>query len=50
MPRNLKLRGTVLETLLRDSELSQTGMDVKVSNGWITLRPPPVFPGAGGIT
>lgn len=63
-PRDEEIRGALLQTLLRDSELSQTDIDVKVSNGWITLtgrvkqqsdsdaafRAATGIPGAGGIT
>ena len=36
-PRDEQIRGRVLQTLLRDSRLAQSDIDVQVRSGWITL-------------
>ena len=36
-PRDEQIRGRVLQTLLRDSRLAQSDIDVHVRSGWITL-------------
>jgi osmotically-inducible protein OsmY len=36
-PWDEQIRGAVLQKLMRDAALSGTDIDVKVSNGWVTL-------------
>jgi osmotically-inducible protein OsmY len=33
-----ELRGAALQTLIWDSEVPSDGIDVKVSDGWVTVR------------